>query len=170
MLFLNHRDQTFGRDEAVAAGDELGDFCPIHAGNIQAQPDPSFGPHVGGLVELGGLGGDQRLVIAGQNFAGDADDAVAVMVVQVVSVGLAAYGKTRVLAQGLREAIWEGDCRSWRRAPDERRCHVPFSFIAALSFLRPRSRGRARRGPGTYRSSRARRPCGLPWMASRPRR
>src|SRR5271166_3477419 len=90
------------RDQAVAVLDQLRDFFPIDFADVEAQPDPASRSDVGGHVEFFRVGGDQRDVVAGEDFAIDADDAVAVVVVEEIAEGFLADGDAGVAAtQGL---------------------------------------------------------------------
>src|SRR5689334_18586868 len=85
-------------DQAVAGRDELGDFGPVDFGGIQAQGDPTSGGYVGGEEEASRMSGGESGVVAGKDFRGYGDDAVAVMVVEEPGEVLFADLKSGVLA------------------------------------------------------------------------
>ncbi len=71
-------------DLRVAAENKLFYFRPIHCSKIKAQADPAPGADIGGEVEFPRVPLDQPVVVIGQNLAADADDAVPVMIVEVI--------------------------------------------------------------------------------------
>jgi hypothetical protein len=85
-------------EEVVAGEDEVGDFTPIYFAEIEAERDPTLVREISRRVELFGIGADQRLVIAGENFAGEADDAIAVMIIEEVGESFFADDETCVRA------------------------------------------------------------------------
>jgi len=68
----------------VATPYELFDFCPIHRRQIETQPDPSFRPNVCRKIELAGVALDKPPIIAGKGFATEANDSIAMMIVEIV--------------------------------------------------------------------------------------
>src|SRR6266481_4489671 len=95
---LGEGGEAHGCDEAIAAEDEFAHFVPIHFAHIQTKRDPASWPNIGGQIAAVRLSGDERYVVAGQGFAGDGNDAVAVMVVEEVSEGAFADQKRGVPA------------------------------------------------------------------------
>ena len=74
------------------------DFFPVDLADIQAKADPSARADVGGHVELLRIGGDEGGVVAGKDFAGDSDDAVAVVIVEEIGEDLLADFEAGVTA------------------------------------------------------------------------
>ena len=88
--------EAFGSDKGVAAEDEIGDFVPVDFADVEPESDPASGCEVGREIEPARLGLREGFVVAGEDFAGDGNDAVAVMVVEEVGEGLFANEKLRV--------------------------------------------------------------------------
>ena len=76
--------QGLGGGQAVAVGDEIGDFGPVDLADVEAKADPSSRADVGGAVKPRLIRCQEDLVFAAFGLETDGDDAVAVMVVEVV--------------------------------------------------------------------------------------
>jgi hypothetical protein len=110
--------QLPGSDKGVAAEEKIGDFVPVDFADVEAEGDPASGCEVGREIESARLGFREGLVVAGEDFAGDGNDAVAVMVVEEISEGLFADEELRVgtmnEARGFRKR--KGDFGEMREA------------------------------------------------------
>lgn len=107
-----------GRDKLDAAPHQFGDLIPIDLADVQAERDPTARANIGGKIKSLGLRRGQCLVLAGQNFAGDRDDAISVMIVQKIREGLLAREKLGVAAEHLALGAGEreADFRDAREA------------------------------------------------------
>jgi hypothetical protein len=97
-VIADQRGQPLGRDKLVAATDEFRNFVPIDFTDVQAECGPSFRCEIGGQKKSAGLSGGERFVVSGENFAGDSDDAVSVMVVEEIGKRLFSNQEAGVLA------------------------------------------------------------------------
>lgn len=82
----------------VAAVEEFFDFIPVDGGAIEPEADPAARTDIGGHVELARAGFDQKSILAGEDLAPEAEDAVAVMIVEKVGEDLFANEKSNVIA------------------------------------------------------------------------
>ena len=69
----------------VAADYEFSYFFPIHFTDIETKADPAARADVRRQVVFHRIGRDEDLVIAGESFAANGNDAIAMMVVEEVS-------------------------------------------------------------------------------------
>jgi len=97
--------------EQIAGEQEFADFVPIDFADVEAEGDPAARADVGGQVVALGLRSGEGGVFSGEDFAGDGDDAVAVMIVEEVGEGFLAHEELRVggvdFASGFRESQGE---------------------------------------------------------------
>ena len=95
------------------------DFVPIDFAGVEAERNPSARGDVGREIESLGLSLSQPLVIARQDFAGNGDDTIAVMVVEEVGeslflhqeLGMRAVDDSYCLGQGEGEFGDAGEAR-----------------------------------------------------------
>src|SRR5215471_5744596 len=99
--------QAFWGNQPVARCHQLSHFVPVNGAQVQAERHPSPWSDIRGHIEPVGLGGDQRLVIAGQHPGGYCNDAVSVMVIQVVSEGLLPDQEADVMSSKLLSNLGE---------------------------------------------------------------
>jgi hypothetical protein len=85
-------------DLRVAAKNEFFHFRPVHRSQIQPQAHPAPGADIGGHVELAGIGLDQSLIVIGENLAAYANDAVPVMIVEVIRKNLSCDQEAGVIS------------------------------------------------------------------------
>ena len=85
--------QRLGGGQAVAFGDEIGDFGPVDLADVQAKTDPSSRADVGWAVEPRLIRGQEDVVFTALGPETDRDDAIAVMAVQVICEFLLANGE-----------------------------------------------------------------------------
>ncbi len=71
----------------VASEEEVADFGPVDFGEVEAEGDPAAWADVGGEVVASGLRFSEGGVFAGEDFAGDGDDAVTMVIVEEVGEG-----------------------------------------------------------------------------------
>jgi len=64
---------------------QLADLVPVNLSNIQPQRDPPSWANVRGQVKSLRIGSRQGSVISRQHLAGDSNDPVSVMVIQVIA-------------------------------------------------------------------------------------
>ena len=89
--------EALRRDLEVALGDEVGDLGPVDVVAVEPERDPAARAEVGRQVEAAaGVGVDQRLRLAPGRLARDADDPVAVVVVEEVGERALADAELRV--------------------------------------------------------------------------
>jgi hypothetical protein len=69
----------------VAAGYEFFYFFPIHLADVETQAYPTPGTDVGGQVVFRRVRRHEDLVVAGEGFAANGNDTVAVVVVEEIS-------------------------------------------------------------------------------------
>lgn len=103
------RGEPLGGDQAVAVGNELGNLVPVDHVQVQAEADPALRTEIRGPVETIRLGGDHRLGSTRGGLAAEADDAVAVVVDEVVDEGLVADEEAGVLAPVLTRRLGEAE-------------------------------------------------------------
>ena len=97
--------ETFGREQAVAADDQLGHFIPVNLADIQAQRDPTAGSEVRGQIESCVIRGHQRGIVAADYFGRHGNDAVAVMVIEKISELLLPDLETGVLTVAIHVGL-----------------------------------------------------------------
>src|SRR5579863_960992 len=78
------RCQFAGGGLEVAAGYQFSYFFPVHFADVETKPNPAARADVGGQVVFHRIGRNENLVIAGESFAANGNDAVAVMVVEEI--------------------------------------------------------------------------------------
>lgn len=88
--------QLLGRNQAVAAGHELGNLLPVDPAEVQPEGDPAAWAYVGGTIELFGIYLDQLFVFAQSHLAAHGHDAVSVMIAEEIGERLLADPKDRV--------------------------------------------------------------------------
>ena len=111
---------------------------PIHLAHIETQSHPTSRPDVGRHVEPRRVGSDQRVIVAGQDFAAEADNAISMMVVQEICEGFSAYPERRVAPGILARCFGQGETNF--RHPREARIAFhgaiyEWPSIAANSFI-----------------------------------
>ncbi len=74
----------FGDGLQVTAGYQFFYFLPIHFADVETKAYPAARTDVGGQVVFHRVRRHEDLVVAGEGFAADGNDAVAVMVVQEI--------------------------------------------------------------------------------------
>jgi len=73
-----------GRGLQVAAGHQFFDFVPVHFSDVETKTNPTARAYVGGQVVFHRIGRNEDLVVAGESFAANGNDAVAVMVIEEI--------------------------------------------------------------------------------------
>ena len=95
------RDQPLRRGQPVALDDEVAHFIPVLTTEVGVVPDPTARPDVRRDEVAIGVGGDERLVLAGGRAAAHGSAPVAVVVVEVVRELLAPHDERGVLTGAL---------------------------------------------------------------------
>ena len=104
--------KRFGGGQAVAVGDEIGDFRPVDLADVEAKADPSSRADVGGAVEPRLIRCQEDLVLAALGPETDRDDAVAVVVIEVICEFLLPNGEGGVVTDVARARPRGGRGRS----------------------------------------------------------
>jgi len=81
----------------VAAGYQFSHLFPVHFADVETKADPSARTDVRRQVVFHRIGRNEDLVVAGESFTADGNDAVAVMVVEKVSEDLLTDTETGVV-------------------------------------------------------------------------
>jgi hypothetical protein len=102
-------EQSPGRDQAEATGDEFADLIPIDVAAIHAERDPAPRPDVGRQVKAIRLSRRKRCVITRQRFARDRDYSVAMMIVEEIHEGLLADEEGGVVSGIAPTCVGEGE-------------------------------------------------------------
>jgi hypothetical protein len=93
--------EAFGGSQKIAAEDKLADFVPIDFSGVEAEGDPPARTDVCGQVIALGLSSGKGGVFSWENFAGDGNYAITVVVIQKVGERFVADEKGRVRAVDL---------------------------------------------------------------------
>ena len=123
---LDLRGQPFGGDEDVAAAHQLPDFVPVDFAGVETQGHPTSRPDICRKAKTVRLGGHEGLVVARQRFAGEGDDAVAMMIVEKVREYFLADEKGDVPAVKLVRSFRQG-LRDLDQARQARVLGAPFA-------------------------------------------
>lgn len=110
LVFRDLDGEALGSDQLVAGEEKIADFVPVGFAAVEAERHPPSVSEIVGQVVAARLRGDQRGVFSRQDFAGNADDAVAMMVVEKVGEGLLADEKLSVRAVHRPGGFREGHC------------------------------------------------------------
>ena len=93
---LGEGGEAFGGSKEIAAEEKFADFVPVDLAGVEAESDPSARTDVGGQIVTLGLSSGQGGIFSWKNFAGDGNNAVAVVVMQEVSESSFAHKKGSV--------------------------------------------------------------------------
>ena len=114
---LDDIGDPLGRNQYVASRDQFSYFLPVDLADVESKRHPTPRSNIRRKVESRGAGSSQCGVLVWQHFATDSDNAVAMMVVEIIRKGFFADKEIRCCPLSWR-VVWKckADLRKMRES------------------------------------------------------